>query len=85
MYGTCSSVIIYWSLWQCLKADDPQIYNAITDNSVEGLDLFFVDTDYDSSHVLKVGSFYKTDSKFSFVIISGNATEKEGPISPCDR
>eukprot|EP00731_Ephydatia_muelleri_P007265 Em0003g1513a len=38
---------------QCLKADDPQIYNAITDNSVEGLDLFFVDTDYDSSHVLK--------------------------------
>ena len=39
---------------QCLKTDDPQMYNAITENSVEGLDLFFVDGDYDSKQRLKV-------------------------------
>lgn len=38
---------------QCLKADDPQMYDAIVDNSVEGLDLFFVDNDYDGSSVPK--------------------------------
>ena len=40
--------------FQCLKTDDPQVYNNITENSVEGWDLFFVDNDYDSAQRLKV-------------------------------
>ena len=39
---------------QCLKTDDPQMYNSITENSVEGLDLFFVEDDYDSKQRPKV-------------------------------
>ena len=70
---------------QCLKTDDPLMYNSITENSVEGLDLFFVVSDYDSSHRPKFVLFCSHISQFHYHLIGRSATAEDGSIYSCDR
>ena len=39
---------------QCLETDDPQMFNSITNYSVNNLDLFFVCEEYDVAQTPKV-------------------------------